>query len=104
MVTRKGHTLYPLFKQVFDAVAAFLLLLATAPILFVTAIAIKLDSKGPIIFKQRRVGKGEKEFTASARDQVWDYSLDLKNFHESSRIRRRRCVSERIDWLRGAFS
>ena len=27
---------------------------------------------------------GEKEFTASARDQVWDYSLDLKNFHESS--------------------
>jgi Uncharacterized conserved protein (DUF2075). len=29
---------------------------------------------------------GEKEFTASARDQVWDYSLDLKNFHESSHI------------------
>ena len=27
---------------------------------------------------------GETEFTASARDQVWDYSLDLKNFHEPS--------------------
>lgn len=27
---------------------------------------------------------GESEFTASAIDQVWDYSLDLKNFHESS--------------------
>jgi hypothetical protein len=27
---------------------------------------------------------GESEFNASAIDQVWDYSLDLKNFHESS--------------------
>ncbi len=27
---------------------------------------------------------GESEFTSSAIDQVWDYSLDLKNFHESS--------------------
>ncbi len=28
---------------------------------------------------------GEKEFTSSALDQVCDYALDLKNFHESSR-------------------
>ena len=27
---------------------------------------------------------GEKEFTSYAVDQVWDYSLDLKNFHETS--------------------
>lgn len=27
---------------------------------------------------------GEKEFSASATDQVWDYALDLKNFHETS--------------------
>ncbi|MDI6448831.1 DUF2075 domain-containing protein [Anaerobaca lacustris] len=27
---------------------------------------------------------GEEQFTASAIDQVWDYALDLKNFHESS--------------------
>jgi len=27
---------------------------------------------------------GEKEFNSSAIDQVWDYSLDLKNFHEAS--------------------
>jgi hypothetical protein len=27
---------------------------------------------------------GEKEFTSYAIDQVWDYALDLKNFHESS--------------------
>jgi predicted metalloenzyme YecM len=29
---------------------------------------------------------GEKEFLSSAIDQVWDYALDLKNFHESSHI------------------
>jgi len=28
---------------------------------------------------------GNREFTSSALDQVWDYALDLKNFHESSR-------------------
>ena len=27
---------------------------------------------------------GESDFTAAARDQVWDYALDLKNFHETS--------------------
>ena len=27
---------------------------------------------------------GEKDFTASGRDQVWDYALDLKNFHETT--------------------
>ena len=27
---------------------------------------------------------GEKEFTTSATDQVWDYALDLKNFHETT--------------------
>ena len=27
---------------------------------------------------------GEKEFTANATDQVWDYALDLKNFHETT--------------------
>jgi Uncharacterized conserved protein (DUF2075) len=29
---------------------------------------------------------GEKEFSQSAVDQVWDYSLDLKNFHETSHV------------------
>ena len=27
---------------------------------------------------------GEKEFLASAKDQVWDYAVDLKNFHETT--------------------
>jgi hypothetical protein len=38
---------------------------------------------GPIIFVIE-FKAGEKIFTSSGKDQVWDYSLDLKNFHESS--------------------
>jgi hypothetical protein len=38
---------------------------------------------GPVIFVLE-FKVGEKEFTASAMDQVMDYALDLKNFHESS--------------------
>jgi len=38
---------------------------------------------GPVIFVVE-FKTGEKEFAAHAIDQVWDYALDLKNFHESS--------------------
>jgi len=38
---------------------------------------------GPVIFVLE-FKVGEKEFTSHALDQVWDYALDLKNFHESS--------------------
>jgi hypothetical protein len=38
---------------------------------------------GPVIFVLE-FKVGEQEFSAHAVDQVWDYALDLKNFHESS--------------------
>ena len=38
---------------------------------------------GPVLFVLE-FKVGEKEFLAHAIDQVWDYALDLKNFHESS--------------------
>jgi Undecaprenyl-phosphate glucose phosphotransferase len=43
-------------KWVFDKVAGWLLLIALSPLMLVTAIAIKLDSKGPVLFRQRRFG------------------------------------------------
>ena len=44
------------FKRVFDIVASLALLVLAAPMLVVTAIAIKLESKGPVFYRQRRVG------------------------------------------------
>lgn len=49
-------------KRAFDVVGATLLLLAGLPVLLLTAIAIKLDDGGPIIFRQARVGYHRKTF------------------------------------------
>ncbi|WP_292934521.1 sugar transferase [Noviherbaspirillum sp.] len=43
-------------KRPFDVLAAFVLLLLVAPILLLTAVLLKLDSPGPILFTQKRLG------------------------------------------------
>ena len=49
-------------KRFFDLVCAGLLLIVTAPVFLIVTIAIKLDSRGPVVFSQRRLGKNGKEF------------------------------------------
>lgn len=49
-------------KRAFDIATSLLLLLLTAPIMVLTAIAIKLDSPGPVLYRQRRVGLGGRSF------------------------------------------
>jgi exopolysaccharide biosynthesis polyprenyl glycosylphosphotransferase len=44
-------------KRSFDVVGATLLLIATAPLLAIIAIAIRVDSPGPILFRQPRIGR-----------------------------------------------
>jgi exopolysaccharide biosynthesis polyprenyl glycosylphosphotransferase len=51
-----------LVKRAFDLIGASLGLLMLAPLMIATAIAIKLDSKGPLFFRQRRVGRDEHHF------------------------------------------
>lgn len=51
-----------LAKRVGDIVASLLLLLVLSPLIIITAIAIKLDSRGPVIFSQERSGQNEKPF------------------------------------------
>jgi exopolysaccharide biosynthesis polyprenyl glycosylphosphotransferase len=52
-----------LLKSIFDRVVGCLLLLAIAPILLVTAVLIKLTSRGPVLFRQTRVGRGGEQFS-----------------------------------------
>ncbi len=49
-------------KRLFDFTVSLILLVIFSPIMLIIAIAIKLDSKGPIFYKQKRVTKGLKEF------------------------------------------
>ncbi len=49
-------------KRFFDLIASFIGLIVLSPIFLLISILIKLDSHGPIFFRQKRVGKGGKEF------------------------------------------
>ena len=51
-----------LLKQGFDFVAAIIFTLLASPIMLITALLIKLTSRGPIFFLQRRNGKNGEEF------------------------------------------
>lgn len=50
------------WKRFFDIVVSLLGILVTSPILLVVALLIKLTSKGPVFYKQERIGKNEKPF------------------------------------------
>lgn len=47
---------YQRVKRLIDVVLAFVALVVLSPIMLVTAAAVKLDSKGPVLFRQKRVG------------------------------------------------
>jgi sugar transferase (PEP-CTERM system associated) len=49
-------------KRLFDLVAAGALLLMALPVMLLTAIAIRLESRGPILYRQERVGQGGRPF------------------------------------------
>jgi exopolysaccharide biosynthesis polyprenyl glycosylphosphotransferase len=51
-----------LIKRSFDLAGAVLVLLLLAPLMAMIAIAIKLDSRGPVFFRQRRVGRDDRVF------------------------------------------
>ncbi|MGR6329714.1 TIGR03013 family XrtA/PEP-CTERM system glycosyltransferase [Sphingomonas sp. XXL09] len=51
-----GRMVSGIVKRAFDVFASLLLLAVTLPIILVTAIAIKLESRGPAFYRQRRVG------------------------------------------------
>lgn len=49
-------------KRILDIVLAALTILLLSPLLLLTMLAIKLNSEGPVFFKQTRLGRGGKEF------------------------------------------
>ena len=49
-------------RRAFDIGAALLILLLVAPLLLVAALAIVLEDRGPVLYRQRRVGKDGDEF------------------------------------------
>jgi lipopolysaccharide/colanic/teichoic acid biosynthesis glycosyltransferase len=58
----KLEVVTPSFKRVLDIIIASVALLILSPVLLLTALSIRLESKGPIIYSSRRVGKGYHTF------------------------------------------
>lgn len=54
--------LYLMFKRLVDVLAVLVTLPVTLPLMLLTALAIRLDSPGPALFVQTRIGQGNREF------------------------------------------
>ncbi|MEM9920220.1 MAG: sugar transferase [Bacteroidota bacterium] len=71
----------PLGKRLFDIVFASVMILLLSPIMIFIALAVKLGSKGPIIYKSKRVGAGYKVFHfLKFRSMCQDADAKLNNF------------------------
>ena len=58
----KRRLFYRFVKRSFDIISSLCGMILLSPIMLIIAVAIKLDSKGPVLFKQQRMGKNCKVF------------------------------------------
>jgi lipopolysaccharide/colanic/teichoic acid biosynthesis glycosyltransferase len=56
-------TLAAIARRTLDLALASLAIVVLSPVLIALALAIRLDSRGPALFRQRRIGFGQREFT-----------------------------------------
>ena len=61
-VLAKESIFYSVIKRLIDIVGSLCGIILLSPLFLIVAILIKLDSKGPVIFKQTRIGKDSKPF------------------------------------------
>lgn len=60
ILNKKRFSLF--FKRLFDIIVSFLMLILISPVYLILAIAIKIDSKGPVFYRQTRITSYGKEF------------------------------------------
>ena len=60
ILNKKRYSLF--FKRLFDIIVSFLMLIIISPVYLILAIAIKIDSKGPVFYRQTRITSYGKEF------------------------------------------
>jgi sugar transferase (PEP-CTERM system associated) len=106
-----------LCKRTLDIMASFFGLLILSPIIPIIALAIKLDSPGPVLFCQKRVGEGDRDFTLmkfrsmrqdaeAATGAVWSQENDPRitkvgNFLRCTRLDE---IPQLVNILRGDMS
>lgn len=77
----EGKKIYLFFKRAFDIISASIALVLFSPIFLIVAIAVKLDSKGPVFFGHTRMGlNGEKIKVYKYRSMVINAQEVFENF------------------------
>ncbi len=113
VLRKKWFSLF--FKRLFDIIVSGIMLLILSPFFLILAIAIKIDSKGPVFYRQERVtqyGKKFKIFKFRSMTQGADKGslVTVKNDARVTRVGRfiRKCrldeVSQLIDVFRGKMT
>lgn len=86
IVSFKENSIYIVIKSIIDTILASMILVIILPIILVISVLIKLDSKGPIIYKQKRLGKDGKVFmiykfrtmVSNAEEIMQNFTLEQK--------------------------
>ncbi|MXO55870.1 exopolysaccharide biosynthesis polyprenyl glycosylphosphotransferase [Pontixanthobacter gangjinensis] len=77
------------FKRMFDITVAAIGLVVTSPILLMAAIMIRLEDRGPVLFIQNRVGRGNHQFSMLKLRTMRDVAQDKSGAVSTSRTDRR---------------
>ncbi|MBX9187370.1 sugar transferase [Bacteroides sp. K03] len=89
----------PLWKRCFDILFSGTALLGLSPLLIITAIAIRLESKGTIIYKSKRVGSNYEIFDfLKFRSMYTNADKHLKDFNSLNQYQAEEEASEDIIW------
>jgi lipopolysaccharide/colanic/teichoic acid biosynthesis glycosyltransferase len=94
--TNPDHPSLGIGKRLFDILFSAAVLLAVSPVLLICGLAVRLGSKGPIFFKQRRYGKdGQTFFIIKFRTMVADAESVLNRYLEVSPEAKREWAADR---------
>ena len=89
----------PLWKRCFDILFSGTALLGLSPLLIITAIAIRLESKGAIIYKSKRVGSNYEIFDfLKFRSMYTNADKHLKDFNSLNQYQAEEETTEDIIW------
>ena len=78
--------IYSGFKRIVDVVLGCIGLVLLSPVFLILAICIKIDSKGPVIFSHKRIGKNGKEFNMYKFRSMYENAEEMiENFNEEQK-------------------
>ncbi len=78
---------YYFFKRLFAIISSFLFIIVVSPILIIFAFLVKITSKGPILFKDIRIGKGGKHIKVwKFRSMYYDAETNIEKYLNEEQI------------------